>query len=196
MGPCTWMAVIAHLGHCYWQAPKHGAHHGRPCMSVPLFCTTCMWCCMSFVGIVTSCPPMWHIIIRKPICPWLPRKILHGGRNICSKGNEHWYACWTQHCWCPLVMAVAQVWVPQFSLIPPPFPLLKQWSFGWGYGILMLHLSYPTWKEMYTLLWMLQHDWHSTCLVGRHTFYFTDNIVTYHVIKQGSSSVPALHCLA
>jgi hypothetical protein len=52
------------------------------------------------------------------------------------------------------------------------------------------------WRELRTLLYTLQrHERNRTNLRGSTLFYFTDNLVTYYVVQNGSSSSPALHNL-
>jgi hypothetical protein len=53
------------------------------------------------------------------------------------------------------------------------------------------------WRELRTLLWTLErlyaHD--PTGYIGATLFYFTDNLVSYYVVQNGSSSSPELHNL-
>lgn len=55
--------------------------------------------------------------------------------------------------------------------------------------------KHSTWKECFTLLLTLRRDRRSGRFRGRYAFYFTDNIVTYHIVQRGSSSQPALHAI-
>jgi hypothetical protein len=53
------------------------------------------------------------------------------------------------------------------------------------------------WRELRTLLWTLEglyaHD--PTGYIRATLFYFTDNLVSYYVVQNGSSSSPELHDL-
>ena len=81
----------------------------------------------------------------------------------------------------------------QFSSSQVPTPdELEMWMGVW----LSRARSFTSnWKELYTLLRTLQRDRFTGRLNGRHVFYFTDNLVSYHVVQRGSSRVASLHRL-
>jgi hypothetical protein len=53
------------------------------------------------------------------------------------------------------------------------------------------------WRELRTLLWTLEllYAKNPKRYGGATLFYFTDNLVSYYVVQNGSSSSPALHDL-
>jgi hypothetical protein len=74
-------------------------------------------------------------------------------------------------------------------------PEIETWMGAWAPQV--FHFD-SNWKELRTLLWTLQrclrrpdrHIYRGTTL-----FYFTDNMVSYYVVQNGSSSSPELHKL-
>jgi hypothetical protein len=53
------------------------------------------------------------------------------------------------------------------------------------------------WRELRTLLWTLErlYDCNPDGHIGGTLFYFTDNLVLYYAVQNGSSLSPALHNL-
>lgn len=58
----------------------------------------------------------------------------------------------------------------------------------------VFHFS-SNWKELRTLLHALERERHTERVRGCTVFYFTDNMVTYHIAHSGGSSSPELHKL-
>jgi hypothetical protein len=70
---------------------------------------------------------------------------------------------------------------------------LETWMGTWSLGVVH-HDS--NWKELRTLLWTAERMARGTdagLLRGSTLFYFTDNMVSYYVVQNGSSANPALH---
>ena len=76
-----------------------------------------------------------------------------------------------------------------FKLLP-----METWMGAWATHV---HHFSSNWRELRTLVWSLERHLHSkrTDLRRGTVFYFTDNIVTYYVMQNGSSSSPELHKL-
>ena len=51
------------------------------------------------------------------------------------------------------------------------------------------------WKELRTILLALERHSSSNALRGLLVFYFTDNMVSYHILRSGSSTNPDLNSL-
>eukprot|EP00957_Ditylum_brightwellii_P180809 13774535-Ditylum_brightwellii.AAC.1 len=66
------------------------------------------------------------------------------------------------------------------------------WMGLWNSNAALLHSN---WKELYTLIQTLEREQSLGCLVGHCVLYFTDNMVTYHVVQQGTSKAESLHKL-
>ena len=64
----------------------------------------------------------------------------------------------------------------------------------WTYQVHHFDRS-SNWKELRTILLALERHSSSYALHGRLVFYFTDNMVSYHILRSGSSSSPSLHGL-
>jgi hypothetical protein len=77
----------------------------------------------------------------------------------------------------------------------PSLPELEPWMGVWAPHV---HHFDSNWKEARTLLWTMERlhgRGQQNRVRGATLFYFTDNIVTYYVIQNGSSSSPVLHDL-
>jgi hypothetical protein len=66
------------------------------------------------------------------------------------------------------------------------------WMGGWGPHV---HHYDSNWRELRTLLWTLQRKLRDKGSAGATLFYFTDNLVTYFIVMNGSSRNPDLHAL-
>ena len=74
-------------------------------------------------------------------------------------------------------------------------PELEPWMGVWAPHV---HVFDSNWKEARTLLWTLERLYKSPNrdrVRGVILFYFTDNLVTYFVVQNGSSASPELHHL-
>ena len=75
-----------------------------------------------------------------------------------------------------------------------PVPEMSMWMGVWTKEVHHFDRS-SNWKELRTILLALERQATSTSLQGRLVFYFTDNMVSYHIMRSGSSSSPTLHDL-
>jgi hypothetical protein len=66
------------------------------------------------------------------------------------------------------------------------------WMGGWGPHV---HHFDSNWRELRTLLWTLERKLRRGEGAGSTLFYFTDNLVTYFIVMNGSSKNPDLHAL-
>jgi hypothetical protein len=74
-------------------------------------------------------------------------------------------------------------------------PELEPWMGVWAPHV---HVFDSNWKEARTLLWTLERLYNGPNreqVRGATLFYFTDNLVTYYVVQNGSSSSDKLHHL-
>ena len=75
-----------------------------------------------------------------------------------------------------------------------PVAQLDMWMGVWTDQVHHFDRS-SNWKELRTILLALERHSSSNALRGRLVFYFTDNMVSYHILRSGSSTSPALHSL-
>ena len=64
-----------------------------------------------------------------------------------------------------------------------------------GVWLRKVHSFLSNWKELHTILLVLQRWCNNPRLHGHTLLYFTDNLVSYYVIQGGSSRTPALQKL-
>ena len=71
---------------------------------------------------------------------------------------------------------------------------METWMGAWATHV---HHFSSNWRELRTLVWSLERHCQADRkdMRGGTVFYFTDNIVTYYVMQNGSSSSPELHNL-
>jgi hypothetical protein len=76
-----------------------------------------------------------------------------------------------------------------FKLLP-----MQTWMGAWATHV---HHFSSNWRELRTLVWSLERHCQADRqdMRGGTVFYFTDNIVTYFVMQNGSSASPELHKL-
>ena len=76
-----------------------------------------------------------------------------------------------------------------FKLLP-----MQTWMGAWATHV---HHFSSNWRELRTLVWSLERHLQADRkdMKGGTVFYFTDNIVTYFVMQNGSSTSPRLHKL-
>jgi hypothetical protein len=73
-------------------------------------------------------------------------------------------------------------------------PEIETWMGTWAPRV--KHFD-SNWRELRTLLWTLERQKRKPWgfIHGGTLFYFTDNLVSYYVVHNGSSTSPALHKL-
>jgi hypothetical protein len=78
--------------------------------------------------------------------------------------------------------------------VKPGLPKIDTWMGTWV--PIVSHFD-SNWRELRTLLWTVERLAKGDLekLLGGTMFYFTDNLVTYYVVQNGSSSSPELHQL-
>jgi hypothetical protein len=82
--------------------------------------------------------------------------------------------------------------------LDPKNPDTSGWIDTWmgTWAPIVSHFD-SNWRELRTLLWTLErlYDRNPDGHIGGTLFYFTDNLVSYYAVQNGSSSSPALHDL-
>ena len=73
-----------------------------------------------------------------------------------------------------------------------PCPEVTMWMGTWTASV---HHFSSNWKELRTLMRVLERDMLTKSFCGRMVFYFTDNEVTYNLIYKSSSGSPGLMAL-
>ena len=79
-----------------------------------------------------------------------------------------------------------------FELVGDQTPCLEFWMGTWAPHVASFSSN---WKELRTLVQMLEKEQGKDRLSDGLMFYFTDNLVTYYIVQSGSSSASELHKL-